>query len=147
MQAGEVRVTPVAGKKALAEFVDLPFRLYANDPNWVPPLKDEVYGLLTPGKNPWLDHPEAQFFLARRAGQVVGRISAVGGAEGRPQPTGSSPTTKLMTTPADNRFTESAPNLTTARRTSSVPTIPCRSRSPIGFQLFAASSTVTHRRS
>jgi hypothetical protein len=76
MQAGEVRVTPVAGKKALAEFVDLPFRLYADDPNWVPPLKDEVYGLLTPGKNPWFEHAEAQLFLARRAGQVVGRISA-----------------------------------------------------------------------
>ena len=76
MQAGEVRVTPVSGKKALAEFVDLPFRLYANDPNWVPPLKDEVYGLLTPGKNPWFEHAEAQLFLARRAGRVVGRISA-----------------------------------------------------------------------
>ena len=76
MQAGELRVTPVAGKKALAEFVDLPFRLYANDPNWVPPLKDEVYGLLTPSKNPWFEHAEAQLFLARRDGQVVGRISA-----------------------------------------------------------------------
>ena len=76
MQAGEVRVTPVSGKKALAEFVDLPFRLYAHDPNWVPPLKDEVYGLLTPSKNPWFEHAEAQLFLARRAGQVVGRISA-----------------------------------------------------------------------
>lgn len=76
MQAGEVRVTPVNGKKALAEFVDLPFRLYANDPNWVPPLKDEVYGLLDPTKNPWFEHAEAQLFLARRAGRVVGRISA-----------------------------------------------------------------------
>lgn len=76
MQAGEVRVTPVNGKKNLAAFVDLPFRLYANDPNWVPPLKDEVYGLLTPGKNPWFEHAEAQLFLACRAGQVVGRISA-----------------------------------------------------------------------
>lgn len=76
MQVGEVRVAPISGKKALAEFVDLPFRLYANDPNWVPPLKDEVYGLLTPGKNPWFEHAEAQLFLARRAGKVVGRISA-----------------------------------------------------------------------
>lgn len=76
VQAGEVRIERVADKKALAEFVDLPFRLYADDPNWVPPLKDEVYGLLTPGKNPWFEHAEAQLFLARRAGKVVGRISA-----------------------------------------------------------------------
>ncbi len=69
-------VRPVQSKADLAAFVDLPFRLYADDPNWVPPLKDEVYGLLTPGKNPWFEHGEAQFFLAERAGQVVGRISA-----------------------------------------------------------------------
>jgi hypothetical protein len=42
----------------------------------VPPLKDEVYGLLTPGKNPWFEHGEAQLFLAENAGQVTGRISA-----------------------------------------------------------------------
>jgi len=42
----------------------------------VPPLKSEVYGLLTPGKNPFFDHAEAQYFLARRGNKVVGRISA-----------------------------------------------------------------------
>jgi hypothetical protein len=76
MEAGELRITPVGSKAALKDFVDLPYRLYANDPNWVPPLKDEVYGLLTPGKNPWFEHGEAQLFVARRAGKVVGRISA-----------------------------------------------------------------------
>jgi GNAT superfamily N-acetyltransferase len=69
-------VRPVQTKSDLAAFVDLPFRLYAADPNWVPPLKDEVHGLLTPGKNPWFEHGEAQFFLAERNGAVVGRISA-----------------------------------------------------------------------
>jgi hypothetical protein len=57
-------------------FVDLPFRLYKNDPCWVPPLKRDVHELLTPGKNPWFEHGEAQLFLAERAGVVVGRISA-----------------------------------------------------------------------
>lgn len=69
-------VRPVQSKADRVAFVDLPFRLYAEDPNWVPPLKDEVHGLLTPGKNPWFGHGEAQLFLAERAGQVVGRISA-----------------------------------------------------------------------
>jgi len=69
-------VRQVASKADLKKFVDLPFRLYADDPNWVPPLKVEVYGLLTPGKNPWFEHAEAAFFLAERDGRVVGRISA-----------------------------------------------------------------------
>ena len=69
-------VRPVQSKADLAAFVDLPFRLYSDDPSWVPPLKDEVHGLITPGKNPWFGHGEAQLFLAERDGQVVGRISA-----------------------------------------------------------------------
>ena len=69
-------IRPVVSKADRTAFVDLPFRLYAHDPNWVPPLKDEVHGLITPGKNPWFGHGEAQLFLAERAGKVVGRISA-----------------------------------------------------------------------
>lgn len=76
MQGGELRVTPVSGKAALKEFIDLPYRLYADDPNWVPPLKIEVAELLNPDKNPFFGHAEGQLFVARRAGQVVGRISA-----------------------------------------------------------------------
>nr|WP_253201156.1 N-acetyltransferase [Sphingomonas quercus] len=54
----------------------MPFRLYAGDPNWVPPLKDEVAGLITPGKNPWFGHGRAALFLAEAGGRVTGRISA-----------------------------------------------------------------------
>ncbi len=72
----QIVVRPVISKADRKAFVDLPFRLYAADPNWVPPLKDEVYGLITPGKNPWFEHGEAQLFLAERYGRVVGRISA-----------------------------------------------------------------------
>ncbi|MDB5717052.1 MAG: hypothetical protein JWM38_479 [Sphingomonas bacterium] len=57
-------------------FVDLPFRLYAADANWIPPLKDEVHGLIDPMKNPWFEHADAGLFLAERDGKVVGRISA-----------------------------------------------------------------------
>lgn len=69
-------VTPVVTAADRKAFVDLPYRLNAGDPNWVPPLKDEVRGLITPGKNPWFGHARAAFFLARRDGRVVGRISA-----------------------------------------------------------------------
>jgi GNAT superfamily N-acetyltransferase len=69
-------VRPVASKADRKAFVELAYRLNLNDPNWVPPLKDEVYGLITPGKNPWFEHAAAAFFLAERGGGVVGRISA-----------------------------------------------------------------------
>ena len=58
------------------KFVDLVWRLYAGDPHWRPPLKEEVHGLLDARKNPWFRHAEAGFFLAEREGAVVGRISA-----------------------------------------------------------------------
>jgi hypothetical protein len=57
-------------------FVDLAWPLNAGDPHWVPPLKSEVHGLIDRRKNPWFGHAEAAFFLARRGGKPVGRISA-----------------------------------------------------------------------
>lgn len=74
--ANAVTLRPVLTKADRKAFVDLPFRLYADDPAWVPPLRGESYGLITPGKNPFFEHAVAQLYLAERAGKVVGRISA-----------------------------------------------------------------------
>ncbi len=73
---GPITIIPVQTKADKREFVELAFRLNRGDPAWVPPLKGEVYDLLTPGKNPWFEHGKAQLFLARRDGRTVGRISA-----------------------------------------------------------------------
>jgi hypothetical protein len=69
-------IRPVLTKRDRQAFVDLPFRLYADDPHWIPPLKGEALGLVTPEKNGWFSHAKAQLFLAEEAGRVVGRISA-----------------------------------------------------------------------
>lgn len=69
-------IRPIDGKADRKTFVDLPFRLYRDDPNWVPPLKGEALGMITPGKNGWFSHARAQLFLAERGGRAVGRISA-----------------------------------------------------------------------
>jgi hypothetical protein len=66
-------VEDAADRKA---FVDLAYALNRDDPNWVPPLKTEVHGLIDPRTNPWFEHAEARFFLAEREGRPVGRISA-----------------------------------------------------------------------
>ena len=71
-----ITLHPVATKADKKAFIDLPYRLYAKDPNWVPPLKAEAMALITPGENPWFEHGEMQLYLAMRDGQVVGRISA-----------------------------------------------------------------------
>ena len=74
--ANGIAIAPVANATDRKAFVDLPWRLYAADPHWVPPLKDEVHGLINPKKNPWFGHADAVFLLARRQGRVTGRISA-----------------------------------------------------------------------
>ena len=72
----EIMVRPVKGKAALSAFVNLAYRLNAKDPNWVPPLRSEVFELLNPKKNPFFEHAIVQPMIATRQGQIVGRISA-----------------------------------------------------------------------
>lgn len=76
MTSAPVTIRSVQTKKDKKAFVDFAWEVYKDDPAWVPPLKDEVHGLITPGKNPWFEHARAEFWLAERAGKVVGRISA-----------------------------------------------------------------------
>ena len=76
MAARDIRIEPVDDKAGRKAFVDLAYRLNAGDPHWVPPLRIEALELVTPGKNPFFDHADVELFLARRAGEVVGRISA-----------------------------------------------------------------------
>ena len=76
MTSAPVTVRQVQTKQDRKAFVDVAWEVYKDDPAWVPPLKDEVHGLITPGKNPWFEHATAQLWLAERAGDVVGRISA-----------------------------------------------------------------------
>jgi GNAT superfamily N-acetyltransferase len=72
----EVEVRPVASRRDLREFVDLPFRLHSTSAVWVPPLKLERRLFLNRRVNAYFKHAEAEYFLARRAGRVVGRITA-----------------------------------------------------------------------
>jgi GNAT superfamily N-acetyltransferase len=71
-----VEVRAVSGRRDLKAFIELPFRLHANHPLWVPPLKLERRLFLNRRVNAFFSHGEAEYFLARRGGRVVGRISA-----------------------------------------------------------------------
>ena len=75
-RASPVEVTALRGWRDRNRFVDLPYRLHLNDPNWIPPLRRDMHRLLDRRKNPFFDHGEACFWLAWRDGIPVGRISA-----------------------------------------------------------------------
>jgi hypothetical protein len=71
-----VEVRPVASKRELKAFMRLPWRLYRNEPNWVPPLLMDLRKRLDRERNPFFGHAEAEYFLAWRDGRPVGRITA-----------------------------------------------------------------------
>jgi GNAT superfamily N-acetyltransferase len=71
-----VDIRAVSGSRDLKAFIELPFRVHANHPQWVPPLKLERRMFLNRRMNPFFTHGEAEYFLARRDGQVLGRASA-----------------------------------------------------------------------
>jgi GNAT superfamily N-acetyltransferase len=70
-----VTVRPVSGKRDLNEFIRVPFRLHGGTPG-VPPLIMERKEFFDREKNPFFDHAEAEYFLAERDGEPVGRITA-----------------------------------------------------------------------
>jgi hypothetical protein len=76
MASSDIVVTQVAGKSDLKAFIDLPKRLYTGQPGYIAHLNSERQEAYSPQKNPLFQHVEVAFFLARRAGKVVGRISA-----------------------------------------------------------------------
>lgn len=69
-----IEIRPVVSRRDLHEFIHLPFRIYADNPNWVPRLIVEVKEFLDPKRHPFYLHGAATKFLALRGGEVVGRI-------------------------------------------------------------------------
>ena len=69
-------IRPAVSKADLKQFIELPYRLRRDDPQWVPPLRFERRQFLDRKRNPWFEHAECELLLAERDGRVVGRISA-----------------------------------------------------------------------
>lgn len=71
-----VQISRVTSRGETSRFRDLPNLVNAGDPHWVPPLRVERSQHISPRHNPYFKHAEAAFWLARRNGRPVGRISA-----------------------------------------------------------------------
>lgn len=71
-----IEITPVGSRADRDAFIKFPWRIYQNDPAWVPPLLLERKEFLDQQKHPFFEHGAAALFLARRDGEIVGRIMA-----------------------------------------------------------------------
>jgi hypothetical protein len=72
-----MNLTTVETKRDLTEFIKFPWQIYKNDPNWVPPLIIERKEFLDKKKNPFFQHSEVVFLLAKRNGHTMGRIAGI----------------------------------------------------------------------
>ena len=70
----EVRTVKTRGDRK--QFIEFPWKIYEGDPNWVPPLAMDYKKLLTPGKHPYYEHGEVEFFMVFKDGRLAGRMTA-----------------------------------------------------------------------
>jgi GNAT superfamily N-acetyltransferase len=71
-----IEITQVNSPKERDAFIKFPWKIYPNDPAWVPPLLIERKEFLDRKKHPFYEHGDAALFLARSGGEIVGRIMA-----------------------------------------------------------------------
>lgn len=71
-----LRIVPVVAEKDMEDFLRLPWRIYRDDPNWVPPVLAYQKKFLDPHTGLFFEFGEAQYFLAYLEGRPAGRISA-----------------------------------------------------------------------
>lgn len=74
-QTERVEIERVESRRQLNEFIRFPWRVYRDDEHWVPPLIREQKRFLSTA-NPFFQHAEAEYYLARKGGKTCGRISA-----------------------------------------------------------------------
>ena len=80
----ELIVVPLADRKLLDRFLRLPWYIYREHypmPHWVPPLIAEQRKFLNPAINPFFEHAQCCFWIARVNNRDVGRIAAVDDAD------------------------------------------------------------------
>lgn len=72
-----LEIERVTSERQLRQFVKVAWTVYENDPNWVPWLYFERLEFFNKKKNPFFEHAEADYFIARRNGRAIGTIAAI----------------------------------------------------------------------
>lgn len=73
----QVSIISVTKNSDMNDFIDLPWKIYEKDDNWVPPLKKAVRRILDREKHPFWKFSEGILYLARRGSHTVGRIVGI----------------------------------------------------------------------
>jgi len=70
-----IEIINVNTKALKKEFVEFQYELYKDCKQFVPPFKNDIYAMMNEKKHPFYDHSISEFFLAKRDGKVVGKLS------------------------------------------------------------------------
>jgi len=72
-----MRIVEVANKESIKKFLELPFEIYKNDPQWVCPLLNDIESVFDPSKNNFFNFGKCtRWVLINDQGQTIGRIAA-----------------------------------------------------------------------
>ena len=77
MNNKDIEITKVQSKRDIKQFVTFPWKIYKNDPVWVPPLISQQKEMLDKTKHPFFEHSDAEFYLARRGKEIVGTVATI----------------------------------------------------------------------
>lgn len=77
MDYSEIEIREVEKPAQLTAFVKLPWKIYKDDPNWVPPLISTQKELLSRKKNPFFRYATVKLFTAHHGSEIIGRVAAI----------------------------------------------------------------------
>ena len=77
MPMNPVVIRNVSSSGDVKRFIKFQWEIYKGNPYWVPPLLMDRRKLMDKKKNPFYAHADAEFFMAYRDGEIVGRIGAI----------------------------------------------------------------------
>ncbi|MEN6435751.1 MAG: hypothetical protein ABFD58_08050 [Anaerolineaceae bacterium] len=73
----KIEQVDLKNKSEVNAFVQFHYDLYKDCPQWVPPFYADIKAMLNPNKHPYYEHSDAEFFVAKQDGKIVGRIAAM----------------------------------------------------------------------
>ena len=72
-----INISTVKSSSDIMRFIKFQWKIYKDDPKWVPPLIMDRKKILNTEKNPFYKHAEIELYIAEKDGEMVGRIAAI----------------------------------------------------------------------
>jgi GNAT superfamily N-acetyltransferase len=72
-----IEIVPVNTRRERRDFLELPWKLYRGDANWIPPLRQNQKELVGYARHPFYRKNQVQTFLAYRDHEPCGRVAAI----------------------------------------------------------------------